>query len=1109
MAIPDTIEVAVNQVITLNGSHSYDLDYGDKITQYEYSVGSLAQSLTGTTWTDLVPDTWYTSSNAVFTIKFLEVGTSYISLRVTDFYAAKSDPDIMTVNVLSTGWTNQPPVANLVSDVYSGFAPLLIHLDASASEPPNTDIVHGDSVVAYQFDSDDGYSAGETLNTTVSFHYPTAGVYHPSVTVLDAFGLSDTASVTINVYKNNAPLAQLSVSPNNILAPQTVTLDASASTAPIGDMIYGDSIVKYEFDTGDFGSGYVDFGLTSSISHTYTIPDIYYPKVRVTDSMGLTDEFTATLNLNPANIPPNAVLTTTPSPATGPSPLEVIFDASGSNDPDGTIVKYEMDFGDGLGYRDYGTNNGSDGTIRHTFTNTSTTFSLTYFVTLRVTDNGGKTDTTSVIVIVDPGVANLPPVAALSAAPTSGLVPLRVDFDATGSYDTDGTIVSYQWDYEGTGVFGTPDTAVTSYTYNTTGTYNATVKVTDNLGATDTAIVVITVSSATNIYPVAVLHILPSAQSATVPFAATLDAGPGLWGAGSYDPDGTIVSYEFQTGDQGDIWSYPTLVASYAHTYNNRGVFVARVRVTDNDGAQSIASVVVQVGVMDAYGRFNATKTNGSEYHYIIDQDLSNVSGPNSDYGYALKFHYNYLYKIIIINGVAYLRYVDFTGATELPWMIPLTFTNAGRSYTVSSAIILGTGPSGIFILASVPGFSGRTFIILVHNKTITWTESIWQVLNITRQSGCEFMFPRKRGPYIYLTCQKQSSGLSSGITTNTYSIVGYLDTGLSSTDIPIVVSCTPHWAYRTSLFIEPAGGQRVRARDDSGNFYTNGDLMYSDISSLYNSNITYCYDNDGNYKWHFDLAEYLYNQGNQEDISRVGTPYGYAYIFKSEDRRIHDKNISNIKITSSGNILVYGVSWCVGTISTNSIYGPYTLCTYCLDPSGALLWIKSTQLFYRYDPSIYLDPNSTKRSGAWGFMTMTDIDGDGYADDEVFVMAYSVRPYANSLEYYNYIVCFDINNGDIVWQREYTRNRGYTDCYLSGFNLYFSNDIPFILTEVNSRTGFFNLISEDGANKYFIGIDIYSGLEGSIVDKDKIDISPIPYYSTLLALTPFEDGYL
>ncbi|UCD30144.1 MAG: DUF4038 domain-containing protein, partial [Planctomycetota bacterium] len=89
---------------------------------------------------------------------------------------------------------------------------------------------------------------------------------------------------------------------------------------------------------------------------------------------------------------------------------------------------------------------------------------------------------------INPGA----PVAIIDAQPTSGLPPLTVNFDASGSYDSDGSIVSYQWDFEDDGVVDS--TSVTdSHTYTTLSTYMARLTVTDNEGKTGTATVEINV----------------------------------------------------------------------------------------------------------------------------------------------------------------------------------------------------------------------------------------------------------------------------------------------------------------------------------------------------------------------------------------------------------------------------------------------------------------------------------------------------------------------------------------------------------------------------------------------------------------------------------------
>src|SRR5690606_3997177 len=101
-----------------------------------------------------------------------------------------------------------------------------------------------------------------------------------------------------------------------------------------------------------------------------------------------------------------------------------------------------------------------------------------YTVTLVVTDDGGLTDTTSVDVEVT--APNQAPVASFVADPSSGVAPLEVSFDASGSEDPDGEIVSYEWDF-GDGNSG--EGAVVSHTFEEPGSYEVTLTVTDDRSA--------------------------------------------------------------------------------------------------------------------------------------------------------------------------------------------------------------------------------------------------------------------------------------------------------------------------------------------------------------------------------------------------------------------------------------------------------------------------------------------------------------------------------------------------------------------------------------------------------------------------------------------------
>jgi len=93
------------------------------------------------------------------------------------------------------------------------------------------------------------------------------------------------------------------------------------------------------------------------------------------------------------------------------------------------------------------------------------------------------------------GTANQPPVAAASATPSSGTVPLAVAFSGSGSSDSDGSIASYAWTFgDGSSASGVS----ASHTYVGAGTYTAKLTVTDNLGATGSQNLTITATGDTN-----------------------------------------------------------------------------------------------------------------------------------------------------------------------------------------------------------------------------------------------------------------------------------------------------------------------------------------------------------------------------------------------------------------------------------------------------------------------------------------------------------------------------------------------------------------------------------------------------------------------------------
>ena len=78
------------------------------------------------------------------------------------------------------------------------------------------------------------------------------------------------------------------------------------------------------------------------------------------------------------------------------------------------------------------------------------------------------------------------PTAVAEANPTQGDPPLTVTFDGRSSSDPDGDPLSYAWDLDGDGEYDDSSAAGPAWTYDSSGDYVASLKVTDPLGASDT-----------------------------------------------------------------------------------------------------------------------------------------------------------------------------------------------------------------------------------------------------------------------------------------------------------------------------------------------------------------------------------------------------------------------------------------------------------------------------------------------------------------------------------------------------------------------------------------------------------------------------------------------
>ncbi len=198
-------------------------------------------------------------------------------------------------------------------------------------------------------------------------------------------------------------------------------------------------------------------------------------------------------------------------------------------------------------------------------------------------ENETNNEATETISIGSPPSSNNPPQANAGANKTSK-VGQSISFNGSGSSDSDGSIISYAWDFgDGDSSIG----SVVSHTYSAAGAYTASLTVTDNDGATDTDTVLVTISESstpppsTNKTPKAVAG---SDIKVKVGEQVHFDA------SGSSDPDGTITSYAWDFGDSRDSNEKEPL-----HSYATPGVYKVTLVVTDNNGGTDNDVIYVTV----------------------------------------------------------------------------------------------------------------------------------------------------------------------------------------------------------------------------------------------------------------------------------------------------------------------------------------------------------------------------------------------------------------------------------------------------------------------------------------------------------------------------------
>ena len=484
--------------LNLDGSKSYDPDGTiiaytwdlDNDGQYDDAVGQLP-----------------TMPSATTMIFWPTTGTYTITLKVEDEYAA-FNTNTTTIQITIP---NQPPTAN-AGGPYNGETGTSIAVDGSGSYD-----IDG-TIVSYEWDFDNDGLYDDATGVSSTYIWDTDGSHTIYLRVTDDDGATDTDTSIVTTSTPNIPPVADAGGHYSVVQGTDLTLDGSGSHDP------NDAIVSFKWDLDNDGQYDDATGQSPKISGVtvtslWPTPGQYTIGLEVTDTYGEQDTNQTTVDI----IKPNQLpIADAGGPYVGQTGSPITLDGSGSMDPDGTIVSYEWDLdNDGLYDDAFGVSPAytwiTDGT---------------HIIKLKVTDNNGTVDSNQTTVFTS--TPNLLPVAD-AGGPYNGVADESVSLDASGSYDSDGTIVSYEWDLDNDGLYDDAVGVSTTYSWSSAGVYTVRLKVTDDNGASDTNSTTVTINTV-NQPPVAQDDFYSLVEDSMLQISE-----PGVL-SNDYDPDGVSLS---------------------------------------------------------------------------------------------------------------------------------------------------------------------------------------------------------------------------------------------------------------------------------------------------------------------------------------------------------------------------------------------------------------------------------------------------------------------------------------------------------------------------------------------------------------------------------------
>ena len=369
-----------------------DPDAGDSLT-YKITSGNTGNAFA------IDPDTGEVTVNNSGALDFGTDPVFNLTVQVKDT-GALTDDAIVTIALNDL---NESPIIddqslpNVDENAASGtLVGTVVASDPDAGDSLTYSITGGNTGNGFSISASSGQIR---VNSSAARDFETNPVFYLTVEVEDTGGLTDTATVTINLNDlNETPTINDQSLPNLDENSANGTL---VGTVVASDVDAGDSLT-YTITGGNTGNAFAidpntgEITVNNSAALDFETKSVFSLTVQVEDTGALTDDATVTINLNDLN----------ESPIINDQSLPNVDENGADGTPVGTVVPIDPDASDSLTYTITGGNTGNvfaiDPDTGEITVNNSAALDFethpVFSLTVRVEDTGALTDTATVTI---------------------------------------------------------------------------------------------------------------------------------------------------------------------------------------------------------------------------------------------------------------------------------------------------------------------------------------------------------------------------------------------------------------------------------------------------------------------------------------------------------------------------------------------------------------------------------------------------------------------------------------------------------------------------------------------------------------------------------------